>query len=161
MKTKKQIRYIWDYYKLHIIAAIILLYFLSSIAFRILTHRDTLLYAATVNVVSSDEISSYLHDDFISSEGIEKINPKKQDVTLYHDLYLTTDTNSEFYDYSYASEMKLVGAIGAKQLDVVIMDKEAFDAFSANDYLLELDSFLENSDKECGSIGRQFRGSKP
>lgn len=148
LSFKGKLRYIWDYYKLHMVIAIVLIYICGYFIYGKVTHRDMILYSAAVNVGDTEELQTYLKDDFLTAE---KIDPKKEDMTLYHGLYLTTDTESEYYGYSYASEMKIIGALEAKQLDVVIMDREAFDAFSANGYLEDLSDFLPKNDKELYS----------
>ena len=132
-------RRLWDYYKLHMVVAAFLLYFLGSMVYRAVTYRDVLLYVAAVNITESDKLTFALRDHF--SDYID-MDSAKEKIELYSKLYLTTDVNSENYGYSYASEMKIVGSIEAKQLDVVLMDKEAFDAFSANGYLMDLHIFL-------------------
>ena len=40
--------------------------------------------------------------------------------------------------YVYASEMKLLGAVSAQRLDVVLMDEYARDRLLADDYFLDL-----------------------
>ena len=142
LSTRKKLKYIWDYYKLPLFACLILLYIAIYTGYRIITHRDMLLYAAAVNITDSKELKARLKDDFLSSIGYDK---KHEDMTLYTRLYLTTDKDSEYYTYSYASEMKLIGALEAKRLDVVLMDRESFDAFCANGYLCEIDSFLKKN----------------
>src|SRR5699024_3729453 len=42
------------------------------------------------------------------------------------------------HEYAYTSGLKLLAAINAKQLDLVLMNKEAYDLCSANGYLLDL-----------------------
>ena len=43
--------------------------------------------------------------------------------------------------YMYASQVKILAAINNRQLDTVIMNREAFDAFSQNGILLNVESF--------------------
>ena len=45
--------------------------------------------------------------------------------------------------YVYASQVKILSAIDNQQLDVVLMNKEAFDAFSQNGFLADLNSFAK------------------
>lgn len=40
--------------------------------------------------------------------------------------------------------MKILATIDSEQLDIAIMDKEAFDTFSQNGYLCDLDSLLSS-----------------
>ena len=50
------------------------------------------------------------------------------------------------HEYAYASRMKLMGAIQAQKLDVVLMNREAYDLLSASGYLLNLGEFVPDSD---------------
>lgn len=145
MDISKKLRYIFDYYKLHLIIALIVLYIVFFFAYRQITHRDTLLYTALVNIEENDSMKSFLREDFLKSQ---QINTRKNDLLLYTGLYLTSDAKSEYHEYSYASEMKILGSLETKKLDIVLMDRESFDAFCANGYLLELDSFLREKSPE-------------
>ena len=64
-------------------------------------------------------------------------------VRLYKGLYLTDNENNPNHEYTYASRMKILGAIDSESLDVVFMNKEAFDAFSQNGYLCDLEKLLQ------------------
>ena len=55
---------------------------------------------------------------------------------------MTDDENNIYHEYTYASRMKILSTIDAEQLDVVLMDREAFDAFSQKGYLSNLDELL-------------------
>ena len=65
---------------------------------------------------------------------------------MYTGLYLTDDENSPYHEYTYASRMKILAAINNKELDVVLMNKEAFDSFSQNGYLCNLEELLAAED---------------
>ena len=65
---------------------------------------------------------------------------------LYTGLYLTDDETNPYHEYTYASSMKILASIDGKQLDVVLMNKEAFDAFSQNGYLCDLEELLSSED---------------
>ena len=65
---------------------------------------------------------------------------------LYTGLYLTDDETNPYHEYTYASRMKILASIDGKQLDVVLMNKEAFDAFSQNGYLCDLEELLSSED---------------
>ena len=67
---------------------------------------------------------------------------------LYRNLYLTDDPSSEVYTYVQASQMKILGTIEAREMDIVFMDKEAFDAFAQNGFLYDLDALLEEGREE-------------
>ena len=73
-------------------------------------------------------------------------DPKKAEVSLYHGLYLSDDPSPENHEYGYASKLKLMAAIEAKQLDVVLMNQEAYDIFSQKGYLLDFHRLLSSND---------------
>ena len=63
-------------------------------------------------------------------------------VYLYADLYLSQDADTVNQQYAYASKMKVMGAIEAKKLDMVIMNREGYDLLSSNGYLMDLTELL-------------------
>ena len=97
------------------------------------------LYAALVNVAVGDTLTEELSSRFLTAQNL---NPDKNTFRLYSGLYLTEDENNIYHEYTYASRMKSLASIDAEQLDVALMDKEAFDAFSQKGYLYNLDKLL-------------------
>jgi hypothetical protein len=61
-------------------------------------------------------------------------------VDLAKDLYLTSDPDSEYHQYVYASRLKILASIEAEKLDIVLADREAMDAFAAQGFLMPLES---------------------
>lgn len=139
----QKIRYIWDYYKLPIVVLCILLYILGYSLYGHFTHKETILYTALVNVSASDSLTEQLSTGFLDSldQDTSKIT-----MQLYTGLYLTDDETNPYHEYTYASRMKILASIDGKQLDVVLMNKEAFDAFSQNGYLCDLEELLSSED---------------
>ncbi len=131
-----KIRYLWDYYKFPFFIAIILLYIIGFSIKGYIAHNKPLLYAAFVNVAPSPELEQNLTDDYLSDRMAD---PGKTPLQLYKNLYLTDNPSSEVFEYTQASQMKILAAIEAKELDVVFMDQEAFDAFAQNGFLYDLD----------------------
>ena len=91
-----------------------------------------------INISFGEEIQKRLTEDFLTETGG---NPRRQEVYLYRDLYLSEDADALNHEYAYASKVKLGGAISAEKLDLVLMNREAYDIFSRQGYLLELASF--------------------
>jgi hypothetical protein len=151
---REKIEYLVDYYKFHFIVACILIYIVGYAIHGHFTKKEIVIYEAGVNVTYGEDLEYELGDGFIDYLDI---NPKKNTYTLYKDLYLTADTSSTYYEYTYASKIKILAAIDAKQLDVVIMDKEAYDAFSEQGYLCDLGELVYDNDEilyECLSENR-------
>ena len=80
-----KISYIWEYYKLPIAIACILLYIAGYIIYSNVTHKDTVLYTALVNVAVSDSFTEELNTDFLVYLGADA---RKEQVMIYSDLYL-------------------------------------------------------------------------
>lgn len=139
MSVADKADYIFTYYKLPIVLALVALWFVSSTVYRQITKKEVVLYSAHINVSVGDDMERRLDEGFISAVGA---SPRKAEVYLYRGLYLSDDASTENHQYGYASRLKLLAAIEAKQLDVVLMNQEAYDILSQNDYLLDLSGFL-------------------
>ena len=111
--------------------------------YRQVTKKEAVVYSALINISVGDDLESQLTEGFIS---FMEANPKKAEVYLYSGLYLSDNPSLENYEYQYASNLKLMAAIEAKQLDIVLMNKEAYDIFSQKGYLLELNSLLSSNE---------------
>ena len=134
-----KIGYIWEYYKLPIVIICIFLYIVSYMIYGNLTHKDTVLCTALVNVSAGDAFTEELSTDFLDYFGA---NAKKEKVELYDGLYLTEDESDADYGYVYASSTKITASIAGGLLDVVLMDKKAFDIFSKKGYLCNIEQLL-------------------
>lgn len=144
----QKIRQVWDYYKLPIFIAFVILYMIGYGVYRHVTVKDEIFYTACINVAPGEDLTAKLHTDF---ESAIVTNPKKEEMRFYTGLYLTTNTKSDTFQYAYSSQMKILASIDAEQLDVVLFDKEAYDAFSQNGYLYDLEELVEEYPelKEC------------
>ena len=71
---------------------------------------------------------------------------KNSVVKTLRNLALTENLQTVDGSYVYASQVKILAAIDSQQLDVVLMNREAFDAFSQNGLLADLDHFSEEHD---------------
>ncbi len=133
------LQYLWDYYKLPLAAAAIALYIAIYAVYGHFTHKDTVLYTALVNVAVGETLTEELSSHFLTAQNL---NTDANTFRLYSGLYLTDDENNIYHEYTYASRLKILASIDAEQLDVALMNQEAFDAFSRNGYLSNLDELL-------------------
>lgn len=141
----KKIQYIWDYYKLPLVILGIFLYVIIYILYRNLSYKETILYAALVNVNAGETLTEQLEKGFLEVSDIDTSTNK---LHVYSGLYLTDDENNWYFEYTYASRMKILASIDGELFDVVLMDKEAFDAFSQNGYLCNLDELFREEDAD-------------
>lgn len=136
---KAKIGYIWEYYKLPIVIACIFLYIAGYTIHGRLTHKDTVLYTALVNVSAGDAFTEKISMDFLGYLGADT---KKEKIDLYNGLYLTKEESDADQEYVYASSTKITAAIASERLDVVLMDQNAFDILSQSGCLCNIEQLL-------------------
>ena len=128
LSFSSKIQYIWDYYKVPLFTAALLIYIICYIIFRHATDKD---------FINSFPESDYAVSDANTKDSMES---KNAIVDLAKDLYLTSDPDSEYHQYVYASRLKILASIEAEKLDIVLADREAMDAFAAQGFLMPLES---------------------
>lgn len=146
---KKKLQHLWEYYKFPFVVCCVFLYIVGYIIYGQLSKQNVVLYTALVNVSVSDTLNKQLNDGFI---GYLQLDKNKNSCHLYQNLCLTAYPDSSSYDYIYASKVKVLAAIDNEQLDVVLMNKEAFDYFSRNGYLCDLENFLKKEDYQLYNL---------
>lgn len=135
MDARQRLGYVLDYYKLPIALALVALVILGTALHRQLTKKNAVLYAAFVNVSVGETLEQTLTAQFLDWSGAD---PRRNEVYVYRDLYLSDDASFVNHEYAYASRLKLLGAINAGRLDLVLMNREAYDLLSRSGYLLDL-----------------------
>ena len=140
MPPAKKIDYILTYYRLPIFTAVVAIAVLISSLISQLTKKEPVLYIGFANVVVGETMQQTLTEDFLSAENIDL---KKNEIIAYYDLYVSDNPPAEDHQYAYASKLKILGAINAEQMDLFLMNKEAWDQISASGFLLDLDELLK------------------
>ncbi len=130
---RKKWEHLWAYYKLPLVLILIALYVIGYISYRNLTRKEDVLYLAMVNVSAGSDLTERLTDGFAQEQQLTR----KQQVNLLGGLLLS-ESDSADEQYVYASEMKLLGAISAQRLDIVLMDEKACAALQEEGYFLDL-----------------------
>ena len=143
LKGTAKIRFIWDYYKIPIFLICVCVYVAGYIIWRNVTAEYPQLYLAYVNLEAGETLDRHLTEEFI-----DYLRPQERNSTVKvsRNLALTENLQEVDGSYVYASQVKILSAIDNQQLDVVLMNKEAFDAFSQNGFLIDLDSFAKEHD---------------
>jgi len=140
LKGSAKLQYIWDYYKLPLFLAAVCIYAAFYLVWRNVTAEHPQLYLAYVNLEVGETLDQSLTEGFIT-----RLQPKEKrsSVKVMRGLALTDNLREVDGSYVYASQVKILAAIENKQLDVVLMNREAFDAFSQNGFLINLDTFAK------------------
>lgn len=137
----KKLEHIWLYYKAPILLSILALSILVSGVYRAAAKKEPVIYLAYLNVSVGQDMEVQLTENYLTVSGL---NPKDTEVRLYRDLYLSENPDSANHEYAYAAKMKLTAAINARQLDVVLMNREAYNLCSGNGYLLDLTNLVNS-----------------
>ena len=140
MSPAEKADHIFTYHKWTILLVLLVLLIIGSTIHRQLTQKRPVLYLAVVNVSLGEDVQKQLTQDFLTETGGDA---RRQEVYLYRDLYLSEDADALNHEYAYASKVKLTGAISAGKLDLVLMNREAYDIFSRQGYLMELTSLSD------------------
>lgn len=139
MSTARKLDYIFEYYKLPIFMAVLAAVILISTVIRIAAKKETVLYIGAVNVSWGSGSGAALTDGFLTEEGL---NPKKNEVYVYNGLYMSDSPAAENHEYAYASRIKLMAAANDQKLDLLLMNREAYDLLSQSGYLADLPDLL-------------------
>ena len=143
MTFSQKIDYIIAYYKFPVITAIIAAAVLISTAVERANRKQPVIYTAFANVGVGETLLEHFSDEYLVFAG----KTSKEGVVLYRDLYISDDSSSENHQYAYASKLKVLGAISSRKLDLVLMNKEAYDLFSSSGFLCSLDDLLKQDTK--------------
>ena len=139
MNLLQRLDHIFEYYKFPLVLILIAVVALGSVLYYRLTRKEALLYVAYANVSVGDTLDSALSEDYPRAIGAD---PRKSEVKLYRNLYLSQDATVQNHEYAYASQLKVMAAMANGQLDVVLMNREAYDILSEGGYLLPLKGAL-------------------
>ena len=137
MSPAQKAEHIFTYHKWTILLILLTILVLGSIIHRQLTQKKPVLYLAVINAAFGEDVEKGLTEDFLVKAGFDT---RRQEVYLYRDLYLSENADALNHEYAYASKVKLSGAISAEKLDLVLMNRDAYDIFSRQGYLMELPS---------------------
>lgn len=139
MSPAEKLGHILEYYRFPLALALIAAVALGSALYYRLTRKEALLYTAFANIAVGEDLDAALNEGFIRAAGM---NQARREVGLYRGLYLSRDASVQNHEYAYASRLKVLAAMANKRLDVMLMNREAYDIMSAGDYLLPLEELL-------------------
>lgn len=138
LSTKNKVEFIYDYYKLPIIGSLIAIIVISYMAYSFITKQDTYCnityYGSTINTDNFNKIKDTLNKNILG-------NDKKY--TIFTDSLLIA-TNSNYGDDPTTTQAFAV-KLAANEIDILLVEKNNFEYFAANNMLLDLNS-LEGFD---------------
>ncbi len=135
MPFKKKAAYLWEYYKLHALAAIIVIATVTYMVKEIVTPNiEPQLYAAFINNTIDETVLEEYEQKF---SELLMINPEREEVVINPQFYLSGDSN-------YAMDMRQVLStyVAAQEVDIIIAPKSEFETFSYYGYMYSLSDLL-------------------
>ena len=153
MTLPERLGYIYEYYKFPLVLILIAAVALGSVLYYRITYRDTLLYLGYANIAVGDTLDGALSEGFTRSVGAD---PRKSEVKVYRGLYLSSSASVQDHQYAYASRLKIMAAMNNGQLDVLLMNREAYDIMSSGGYLLPLEDLLKQDGALLQRIGSRL-----
>lgn len=132
---KDKVNYLVYYYKWHVIAAVLIAWFVISLVVTIVTHKEPGFYSVIVNgtqLLSSDTYA----EEFGTVIGID---PEKEEVILESDLYLNWETNDEM---TASNAQKIAVYVSAGDLDTIVSDLHAMNYYGYNDIIMDVREYL-------------------
>lgn len=134
MNRNEMIRYIWDYYRLHLTAIIFLSLFLIWFGYHyVTTPGGDWFYACFANTYGDVGNNSDFYDDFAEYAGLDL---KEKNLVFNNACYFDPTGNTMGNTY-YET---LITYIESGTLDVLLMEKEQLQAFGTTGRLMDLES---------------------
>ncbi len=135
LNTKQKLQYIWDYYKIPITGALILIYALTSFIHGRVTAKKTVFCLAMINSNATDLMEDTFIDDF--SKTCEDFDPARQDMRL------EADFTFEGYDLIASSYMqRLLAEYNVGAIDATISSKKVMEELAAHQAFADLSEVL-------------------
>ncbi len=138
MSAKGKLEYFWDYYKVHTIVAILVIFFAAMFIRDIATAKDYNFYSILFNArqLSGDSLESA----FSEYAGLDTEN---------YECYIDASTGlslTSFTEYDMATVQKLMATIQIGDLDTVVFNSELFNNYAGNEMFLDLRTVLSEEE---------------
>lgn len=138
MSAKGKLEYFWDYYKVHTIVAILVIFFAAMFIRDVATAKDYNFYSILFNArqLSGDGLESA----FSEYAGLDTEN---------YECYIDASTGlslTSFTEYDMATVQKLMATIQIGDLDTVVFNSELFNNYAGNEMFLDLRTVLSEEE---------------
>lgn len=109
LSAKAKIQYIWDYYRLHILATVIVVATIVSLIHHFVTYREPLLNVIMINTTGGEATTADGFDEFLDAYQYDK---KETPVSVFGSLYFSDDAAAaaaSYQDYEVLATMIAAG----------------------------------------------------
>jgi len=132
MSNRQKISYVWDYYKIHILSSLAILFLIISFTYSQLTAKETYFdityIGASINIDELSQVNDYLNKIVLNGSSKKVINLDS----------IFADNSSDNLNGQFSQ--KFMVKIAAKEIDMAIVSKKFFEDNYSSDMFLNLDS---------------------
>ena len=128
---KEKPSYFWEYYKVHVIVAIIAVIFVVAMIRSFVTSKD---YAVFIAAVDSFDATGETKGVW-AEELADIIGFDKDDYEVYIDSTVQFGGDSASTQSDYVSAQKLTALLTSRSMDIMIADMTVFEQYAQNDCL--------------------------
>lgn len=139
---KEKWDYFWEYYKFHVMTAVVALLFIISGVKSMLGEKPTYLNVILVNSAPSS-FENTLGKDFLEATGV---NPSEN--VCFIDTTAVLNPNN-IDEVAIATTQKITANIAAKELDVLGADYNNFFQYAGQDVFADLSAYYSEKDLEA------------
>ena len=143
LKGKARIEYIWDYYKLPILAAICVIAFIIYMIVHFVTYKETALEIFMVNTTNqnTEEVAAST-DEFFQQEGLSS---KDEEIFIDTSIQFSEDMGDSTNYYSNQS-LTVKFAVGGG--DILFAPDYVFNTYAASSAMMPLTDILTDDELE-------------
>lgn len=142
MTLGEKFEYIWEYYKVHIILTVFLVFFTVSMVKLIYNNikYEEIFHCAVVNSIMSGSEEDYISKGFGEYLEIDKEHDKLTFDSSY--MFLWDNISYNTSDVTYTSRMKVAAALAAKTIDVFVTDTTYIESGASESQFYDLSTIL-------------------
>lgn len=135
--TRDKVEYIWEYYKLHILAVVFVFCFIGSVIYNNVTAKDYVLQGIFLNTLAESGTVLELEQDFIETYPIDT---SSEEVFFDASMYYSND--SDAMETSYQTIQVLTTRVAAGEIDCMTADVATLYNFAYDQYFVEIPEIL-------------------
>lgn len=135
MTPKEKLAYFWDYYKVHTIAAVIVIVFVISFINAYRSSKPTAFYAVLINADTYGDnaaAASFWNEGFMEYAGIDT---EAYQANIDTPISISADGGDQ---YEVASRQKMAAMMHAGDIHAIVADTETFEGYARLDYFYDL-----------------------
>lgn len=135
MTPKEKLAYFWDYYKVHTIAAVIVIVFVISFINAYRSSKPTAFYAVLINADTYGDnaaAASFWNEGFMEYAGIDT---EAYQANIDTSISISADGGDQ---YEVASRQKMAAMMHAGDIHAIVADTETFEGYARLDYFYDL-----------------------